>query len=141
MKPVLCCAVIAVIDACLRINDSEEAKAGLEYRPMVFIPEWVRDGGRNGARVGFNADKMEAYRDYITYTPSRRNDDHPQIRYAMSEEKEGYEAYILTNDNFRDHQEHGLITPDWFQEHVVAYSWVGRQNRLMVIPHCDLPFL
>ena len=144
MKPVLCCAVTAVIDACLRINHSEEAKAaGVEYRPMAFLPEWVRDGGRNGARVGFNADRLEAYRDYVTYTPSRRNDDHPQIRYAMAEGMAGHEAYILTNDNFRDHQEQGVITPEWFQHNVVAYSWVGRQNRLLVTPpvHCDLPFL
>ena len=33
----------------------------VEYLPMAFLVEWVRDGGRTGALKAFNAERLDAW--------------------------------------------------------------------------------
>ena len=43
-------AVTCAIEACLRANLTVAAQGvHVVYRPMAFLVEWVRDGGRTGA--------------------------------------------------------------------------------------------
>ena len=60
--PLLALGVIAAIAAVLKANDSKEARAAsVEYLPMAFLVEWVRDGGRTGALKAFNAERLDAW--------------------------------------------------------------------------------
>jgi len=142
--PLLAFGVLAAIDCFLQANDSTEARAAhVEYKPMAFLVQWVRDGGRTGHLMAFNAEKLEPYADYISFTPPRRDDDEAQIRYAKSELASGREVYVVTNDNWDDHKRNGKITQRWFAEHVIPFSWIGRTNKLLLTPPdgIDLPGL
>ena len=110
---------------------------------MAFLPEWVCDGGRSGSRGAFGAAQLKPYMQYVTMTPSRRNDDYPQIQWVKLQLQMGGDCFLLTNDNFIDHIKAGLITQSWFDAHVLSYMWVGRTNTLLVNPPhsraADLP--
>ena len=85
-------------------------------------------------RQAFNAELLEAYAEHITFTPPRRDDDDAQIMYAKAELLMGRECYVITNDNWDDHKRRGKITEEWFQQHVVPFSWIGRTERLLLTP-------
>ena len=78
------------------------------------------------------AHRLAPYKPYITETPSRRNDDLPQIQYARKMVERGEEALLVTNDNFFDHIQKGVLTQGFFDRHVVSYQWIGRTNELML---------
>ena len=133
--PLLALGVIAAIAAVLKANDSKEARAaGVEYLPMAFLVEWVRDGGRTGALKAFNAERLDAWQHYITFTPPRRDDDDAQIVWAKLQLRLGHECYVVTNDNWDDHRRSGKITHEWFAQHVVPYMWIGRSGALQLTP-------
>jgi hypothetical protein len=140
--PLLALGVIAAIKTVLGANESKEARAaGVEYVPMAFLVEWVRDGGRSGALKAFNAELLDAWLSYITFTPSRRNDDDALIDFAKGKLGHGHECYLVTNDNFKDHinqGKKGKITDEWFKQHVVGYMWLGRDGELQLMPDPDL---
>jgi len=142
--PLLALGVIKAIETVLGANESKEARAaGVEYVPMAFLVEWVRDGGKSGALKAFNAELLDAWLSYITFTPSRRNDDDALIDFAKGKLGHGHECYLVTNDNFKDHinqgkkgkkGKKGKITDEWFKQHVVGYMWLGRGGELQLMP-------
>ena len=138
-KACLALAVIAAIDHCFQATRAVADRAAadpnaevVEYVPLAFLPTWVFDGGRNGSLKAFNAEALQPYEAYITYTPSRRDDDRPTIQYCKKLLQRGEECYLLTNDNYRDHIQSGDITQAWFDAHVLSYMWVGRTNNLLI---------
>lgn len=137
--PLLALGVIAAIEAVLRANESKEARAaGVEYVPMAFLIDWVRDGGRTGALKAFNAERLEDWRSNIAFTPPGRNDDDAMIGFAKGKLGQGHECYLVTNDLFKDHIRQGKITDEWFKQHVVGYMWLGLGGELQLIPDLAL---
>jgi predicted RNA-binding protein YlqC (UPF0109 family) len=146
--PLLALGVIEAIKTVLKANDSKEARAAsVEYVPMAFLVEWVRDGGKSGALKAFNAEQLDDWDSHITFTPSRRNDDDALINFAKGKLGQGHECYLVTNDNFKDHinqgkkgkkGKKGKITDEWFKQHVVGYMWLGRGGELQLMPDAKL---
>ena len=51
--------------------------------------------------------------------------------------REGAVSYFVgNNDNFDDHIRDGVITREFFRQHVVSYQWIGRKNELLL----NLPY-
>jgi hypothetical protein len=146
--PLLALGVIEAIKTVLKANNSKEARAAsVEYVPMAFLVEWVRDGGKSGALKAFNAEQLDDWDSHITFTPSRRNDDDALINFAKGKLGQGHECYLVTNDNFKDHinqgkkgkkGKKGKITDEWFKQHVVGYMWLGRGGELQLMPDAKL---
>ena len=133
--PLLALGIVAALEQILKANDTDEARAaGVEYVPMAFLVQWVRGGGRTGSLKAFNAERLDAWQQYITFTPPRRDDDDAQIAWAKAQLRLGHECYVITNDNWDDHKRSGKITHEWFMQHVVPYMWVGRSGLLLLTP-------
>ena len=133
--PLLALGVIEAIKTVLMATESKEARAaGVEYMPMAFLIEWVRDGGKKGALKAFNAELLDAWKSYITYTPPGHNDDDALIGFSNRKLGQGHECYLVTNDLFKDHIYQGKITKEWFKQHVVGYMWNGLGGELQLLP-------
>ena len=132
-KPEMAMAIADAIEHCVRAtrralhNAVEGSGVAVRYQPMAFVPEWAIHGGKSGNRKCFNAEKlMDRWGWCVTLTPSMRDDDKPQIDFVAMQVKNGNEAMLLTNDNFRNHIQDGKITREWFTANVVSYVWIPK---------------
>ena len=86
-------------------------------------------GGKRGNLHAYKYEELlrESIRERLVISPSGIDDDRAALRLLSIKSGEG-EAFLISNDCFRDHGDAKLRA-----QHV-RYSWMGESNDLLFIP-------
>lgn len=97
------------------------------FEVHAILPVWALDGGR---RTLISGDMLLPYvqREMLHLSPTGTNDDDFILQLACSRD-----AYVLTNDLFRDHILQGRVPKQWVAARRISYMYVHKQI-LTVMP-------
>jgi len=91
------------------------------YEVHVFLPEWACDGGPKTLNQVEVLQPFEG-RFHLHRSPAGSDDDQFILDYAQSKN-----AFVLSNDQFRDHIDKGLVSRRWVDEHRWAFMFVDEE--------------
>jgi len=97
------------------------------FEVHAILPVWALDGGRR-TLVGGDVLRPYVQGEVVHLSPTGTNDDEFILQLARCRD-----AYILTNDLFRDHIAQGSVPKAWVAARRVSYMYVHRQI-LTVMP-------
>lgn len=94
--------------------------ASTENDVFVFLPRFHGEFAAEMAEL-----RSWCGQDCIVTCPSGHTDDHFMIQFAQDKLRIGYDAYIVTNDLFRDHKASHGVTEHWVEARTIKFAFAA----------------
>ena len=117
--------------------DAANKRDDVSYTILCVIPEYYVFGGRCGNLFAFQHEKLlsSEIRSRLVLTPAQIDDDRAALKLLREKAATG-EAYIISNDCFKEHN-----VDEFLKDRHVRFAWVDNKPMLLPPEGVELPGL